>query len=319
MKVERHDDEPSWLAARQTCIGSSDAPTILGVGYKSALELWAEKTGKVEPKPSSLRMRVGHFLEEGVSTLAEEALGKRLVDPGHYTMFLSDERPWQAATVDRLIYHDLPGDPIPGAFGGWLEDAIRSHRLDGIVELKTVSSMAAKNWEDTPHLYALAQVAHQQAVTGMEEAHIAALIGLGDDLRVWPVERNEELIAALVEAEERFWECVQRDIPPPPDASEGAKEALSLLYPRSSGHIIQLGSEYLPLIERLETAKLEMKDAEERRRAAENELKALIGEAEGVDVEGAPVIYKWSQTRRVDPPRLEERVVEFRTLRAVKR
>lgn len=246
----------------------------------------------------------------------ERELDKRLVDPGHYTVYRSGERVWQTATIDRLV------DRLPFGFRRTAERLARETgprgRFRALVELKTVSTRAS-GWEDGPRLSAQVQVAHQMAVTGIEVGWIAALFGLGEGFQLYPIERDEELIAALIEAEERFLECVRRDIPPPVDGSDGAKAALARIYPVAAGPILSLGREHIELVDRYEQARAAARLAEAEKQAAENELKALIGDAEGIDVEGAEKIYKWTNTRRVDPPRLEERVVEFRTLRGVKR
>ena len=46
INVERE----AWLAGRRNGIGASDAPAALGISpFKSRGDLWAEKTGLVEP------------------------------------------------------------------------------------------------------------------------------------------------------------------------------------------------------------------------------------------------------------------------------
>jgi hypothetical protein len=56
---------------------------------------------------------------------------------------------------------------------------------------------------------------------------------------------------------------------------------------------------------------------EEEIRARENALKAAIGDATmGVLADGSG--WSWKTQRRVDPPRMEERVTEFRVLRRMK-
>ena len=79
-------------------------------------------------------------------------------------------------------------------------------------------------------LYVLCQVQHQLAVTGKKAAHICVLI-CGHETRIFKVIRSESVIEHIINAEQHFWQCVEKDIPPDADASESAATALQLLYP----------------------------------------------------------------------------------------
>ncbi len=70
------------------------------------------------------------------------------------------------------------------------------------------------------------------AVTGYKGAYIAALIG-GNTFRWRFIERDEELIAMLIQLEADFWEYVKSETPPPLDGSEAAAKFLAERFPAS--------------------------------------------------------------------------------------
>ena len=70
-----------WLEDRRKGIGGSDVATILGLNqYKSAYQLWLEKTGQVELKDTESEPAYwGNVLEEVVAKEFQERTGKKFV------------------------------------------------------------------------------------------------------------------------------------------------------------------------------------------------------------------------------------------------
>lgn len=61
------DRSPEWLAARQTGVGGSDIPIIMGWSpYKTRSQLLADKLGQTEPKPTTKAQARGIYLEDGI-------------------------------------------------------------------------------------------------------------------------------------------------------------------------------------------------------------------------------------------------------------
>jgi predicted phage-related endonuclease len=113
-------------------------------------------------------------------------------------------------------------------------------------------------------------------VTGMDLIDVAALIA-GDDFRVYPLERDERLIARIVEREAEFWSRVQRRDPPPVDPSrDGA--ALAWLWPRAEGEV-ELGPVGELLVEQWEAHGWAVHDHQEARERAKTELLTMMAEA----------------------------------------
>jgi putative phage-type endonuclease len=215
-----------WLTVRKGGIGSSDAASAVGLNpYKSQLELWMEKTGrdanlpKVDPKDQSSPMYWGTLLESIVAA--------------HYTMRSGHKvrrinavlqhptEPWMLANLDREVL----GTPEVQ-----------------ILECKTAGINGARLWKEGVPEYVQLQVMHQLAVTGKQTADVAVLI-CGQELQIHRIERDEGMIAKLVELERQFWQYVETDTPPPADGSDSADVALRCLYPKDNGSTLDLSQD----------------------------------------------------------------------------
>ncbi|MDL2284632.1 YqaJ viral recombinase family protein [Oxalobacter sp. OttesenSCG-928-P03] len=205
----------SWLDIRNQGIGSSDAACVLGLSpYKSALELWLEKTGRKAADDLSGNEAVfwGTTLEPVIAAIYAERTGTTVRRVN--AVLRHPEHPFMMVNLDREVRHPTDGR--------------------GILEVKTAGLHSAHLWDDgVPEVYQC-QVLHQLAVTGKPWADVAVLIG-GQDFRVFRIYPDEEKIHALIEAERDFWMRVEFDIAPEVDGSESGNRALGLMYPEDDG------------------------------------------------------------------------------------
>lgn len=82
------------------------------------------------------------------------------------------------------------------------------------------------------------QVHHQLAVTGKQAADVAVLLG-GQRLEIHRIERDERLIARLIELERQFWRYVETDAPSRGWFRVGrSRLALRCLYPEDDGQCL---------------------------------------------------------------------------------
>lgn len=204
-----------WRASRKNSIGGSDAATVLGLNpWSSPYTLWAEKTGTLEPEDISKKeaVRLGHYLEPYVAERFTEETGKRVRRENY--ILKNKYFPWAHANVDRLVIGEKAG-----------------------LECKTTSELMMGKFKDGeyPANY-YCQCMHYMAVTGFEKWYLAVLIG-NRDFRIFEIRRNEDEIAALMEAEQRFWGYVKQNVPPPVDGTQSTAETLEALYPETGGSV----------------------------------------------------------------------------------
>lgn len=215
-------DRKSWLAIRQSGIGSSDAAAAVGLNpYKSQLELWMEKTGRQSDNIAPCHdekltspLHWGQVLEPLVAEHYGRHTGHRVQRVNAILQHV--EHPWMLANLDREIVGN---------------DAVQ------ILECKTAGLFGAKLWKDGVPEYVQLQVMHQLAVTGQQAADVAVLLG-GHELQIHRIERDEAMIAQLIALEAKFWAFVENDTPPPADGSDSADKALRSLFPQDDGETV---------------------------------------------------------------------------------
>lgn len=207
-----------WLNVRKKGVGSSDAAAAVGLNpYQSKLELWLVKTGrdgglpKVDPHDEESPMYWGNILEPIVAAHYTRRSGNRVRRIN--AVLQHPELSWMLANIDREV---IGASDVQ------------------ILECKTAGINGAKLWKEGVPEYVQLQVQHQLAVTGKAAADVAVLLG-GQHLEVHRVHRDDALIARLIQLEERFWQYVTSDMPPPADGSESAEMALRCLYPTDTG------------------------------------------------------------------------------------
>jgi putative phage-type endonuclease len=267
----------AWLAARRDGIGSSDAAAIIGVSpWKSSFQLYCEKLGLADESPEETEaMRWGRLLESPIAEQYVLETGRRLASPGPYTIRVAPGRPWQLATLDRVITEaGARVTPAP-------------------LEIKTAGAAQRNDWKDEPPLQYQVQVQHQLAVTGAPWASIVVLIG-GQRLLWCDVERDERFIAVLLEQEEAFWRRVQRQEPPAPDASDRTRKFLAELYPReTAGKVIELPAEILDWDRQREHAIARLQEYGRIKDEADANIRLALGDAEaGTLPDGTIYTYK---------------------------
>ena len=219
-------DRDQWLTVRKHGIGSSDAAAAVGLNpYKSQLELWMEKTGrdgnlpKTDPNDETSPMYWGTLLEHIVASHYTKRTGHRVRRIN--AVLQHPKELWMLANIDR----EVMGAPDVQ-----------------ILECKTADFQGSFLWREGVPEYIQLQVMHQLAVTGKPCADVAVLI-CGQDLQIHRIQRDEALIAKLIELERAFWHYVETDTPPPADGSDSADLALRCLYPKDSGATLDLSGD----------------------------------------------------------------------------
>ena len=259
LKVSQMDgDHDLWLEMRNKGIGGSEVASIVGLNpWKSAYELWLEKTGRIEVADLSNNESVewGIKLEELVAEKFCEVTGKKVRRQG---MIQDEDVPYFFANIDRALI----GDETAG------------------LECKTTNAYSKNEWKDdqVPAHY-ICQCQWYMGITGATHWWIAVLIG-GNHFVYKKIERNEEDIKALRDAAKDFWYKVQNDIMPEVDDSSTCSEALDERYKGVPGTETELPSEAGELINNYFELQATKKELGKQETFIKNKLKSLLGDNE---------------------------------------
>lgn len=181
MLVEILQNTTKWRSFKQTKIGASDAPVIMGDSpWKTPRDLFEEKLGLRAPSITTSYMQRGIDLEPKARECFEKMTGIYVMPK---TM-VSDEIEWMMASLDGI---DFEGE--------------------NIVEIKCPGkkdhSTALKG--EIPKKYK-AQLQHQMKVCELEKMFYFSFDG--EEGIVLEVERDDEYLEILIENERKFWEIL---------------------------------------------------------------------------------------------------------------
>lgn len=179
---------------RAKYLGGSDIAAVLGISpWRTPLDLWADKIKprlEVEHKPALSR----GIRWEGV---VAEMLVERLKADGH--------------TVEVVGTNNRYKDSEHGFMAAEIDFEVKLDGAEEItnVELKTVHPFKMREWgesdSDNMPTHYTAQVMWGLGVTKRRSGILAALFG-ADELRAYPVMRDDETVAALRQHGLQFWE-----------------------------------------------------------------------------------------------------------------
>jgi putative phage-type endonuclease len=186
-------DRQAWLEERRKGIGASEAAAALGLDpYRSPLELWALKTGRIQPQAENEAMRLGLLLEPVLAGLYQ----------GRGTQTITEQQ----------VFVRHPELPLFATL-----DAVNSDGV--IVEFKTINERrAAKELgedgtDEVPESWVV-QAHQQMIVAGRDQVDFAVLVG-GQHYREFTVCRSSRLVDTIVPRLVGFWGLVEADEPPP--------------------------------------------------------------------------------------------------------
>lgn len=256
-----------WVEARKNGIGGSDVASIMGLNkYSSPLNVWLVKTGREESPDLSGKEAVewGNRLEDVVADKFADEHPELKVYRRNATL-VSLERPWAFANLDRCVTDRSGGV--------------------GILEVKTVGSRRAGDWDDGVPIYYLTQVLHYMSVTDYGYAWVAVLIG-GQEYREYFVERDEDDIKAINEHVDAFWHgFVETDIAPALIGNQPEADALLQQHTDPSTEMLPMLDMDVSMLGELQRINDQMNDLKHRKTLIENQLKDIIGDYKGIETE----------------------------------
>ena len=201
--LERLGLSAAEVSDRRHGIGGSDANIILSGDAERIRQLWLEKRAEAEPADFSnnLAVMLGCWTEPFNRQWYEQLTGERLREPGR--SFTCARHSWRRCTVDGLLQ-------AKGA----------------VWEAKHTNAFGKS--EEVLERY-MPQLQHNMAVTGYQQAVLSVIFG-NHKFEIFEIAADWLYQIELLEAEERFWECVltgEEPVavePPPPPRPIGTRE-----------------------------------------------------------------------------------------------
>lgn len=300
MSVERHitPGRDEWLALRKQDVTASAVGALYGChDYLTAYGLWAEKTGRMSSDaPDSGILRRGRLLEP----VAVEAL--------------REERPTWEVTRSTDYFRDTDA-----RLGGTPDVLVRCpERGAGIVQIKTVAPMVFRQkWLDEDRQIAVPtwiglQASVEAYLTGAKWAAVAVLVvDHVIDLHIIDVPLVDGLMDRVKADVQAFWALCDSGATPDPDyGRDGA--LIARLFDTDNGSTVDLSTDnHLPeLLAEREALKAQEKQASERIKVIETEIRAKVGEATFATLPGWNISLKTLQRKAY-----EVKATSYRALR----
>lgn len=270
--VEMSKEE--WLLKRKEGIGASEIGAVLGFNkYRTPYQVWLDKTSRdIIEVIETPAMRRGTMMEETVAQEYSTYTGNTIRRDNKIR--IHPEARFLFASLDRIILDKNDGRGV------------------GVLECKTVSSFAQKQWEEEIPLYYYAQLQQQLAVTGYSWGEIALLVADTFELTILPFERNEDFIKQMIDVASIFWNTnVLGKVAPPMELPDFETKFIK------DDVKVEANTAVVKMISDLKDVKEKIKALSESKESIEDSLKTFIGE-KSVLVDGETILATWKTVEK---------------------
>ena len=264
IEIKRNEAEKAaWLEKRKHYVTGTDAGKLIGVSpWGGKFAVWLDKTGRAAPVVETPAMKAGKKFESAILQMYAEEMNCKLEHVDGYQLITCDKYPRLGASLD-----------------GW------NHDLQIPVDAKNIKWKNEKwgdAWTDQFPEYYKAQLQVQMMVTGATFAHLAVMFS-GQDFFIYSMEYDEEMAQKILDASDEFWPFVERDKMPEADGSDEATEYIKSEFARGDAATVKEPTEeILEALKGLQKAKLDEKDAQNRKTEFENRIKLFMGDATAI-------------------------------------
>ncbi len=267
---------------RRGLITSTDVGPIFEVDSygRTGFDRWAEKKGHAPRWDPTPRMLMGKDVEQGIMKAYERLTGRKVAWTDRTLQH--PQRTWMGASPDALVF--APSDA-----------------LDRVVDAKLVFWDQRRKWGATSHQIPEGiqlQMWWIMAVLECEVCDVAAWAG-EDEPRIYQIERDREAERVMIaKCEEWHRRYIEGDEIPPISGSKGAAVWLQQTFPRQRADIREATADEVEALESLALARRDLKEADERRKVLENEIKLAIGDHEGLEWEWGKFTWKLTKDKK---------------------
>lgn len=264
IEIKRNESEKdAWLEKRKHYVTGTDAGKLIGVSpWGGKFAVWLDKTGRAAPVVETPAMKAGKKFESAILQTYAEEMNCKLEHVDGYNLITCDKYPRLGASLD-----------------GW------NHDLQIPVDAKNIKWKNEKwgdAWTDQFPEYYKAQLQVQMMVTGATFAHLAVMFS-GQDFFIYSMEYDEDMAQKILDATDEFWPYVENDQMPEADGSDEATEYIKSEFARGDAAAVKDPTEeILEALKGLQKAKLDEKDALDRKTEFENRIKLFMGDATAI-------------------------------------
>lgn len=309
ISIDKESDYQNWLNFRLNGIGASEVGTLLGLNpYKSKIELFYQKLGVIPlMTEENVVMFYGNRLEDFVASMWEyyentpesivqnynagrkirhaKSVNGYILNSDYPNLFFSPDRLIVESETDRVVH----------------KGNIVRKNVKGVLEIKTISGFASKQWDGgIPPSYVVQVMTY---LIGMEQEYAEiALFEDGRKFNVLPIFRNDALITKILTEVDDFSDRVKAAkgdmenihlYEPEPDGTQAFEQFLNKKYANSEQKTIMGTKEVLEIAVRHKIAAEELKEKETELREYTNQIKNYMQEFEAIDFgDSGKIIWK---------------------------
>lgn len=269
---------PEWYAFRQydelrdppVVFGASDAAAICGNSeYRTPAHVFLSQTQPQEQQEDADHLWFGKAVEPVIIGRYQEKTGRMVVAP--VPMFFHPVHRFIAATPDAIT----------------LDSKWRKH--DFPIDAKSTGFRMADKWgeegTDEVPIDVLMQAQQQMLVMGADHQETIQLLLSSRSIRIYPIERNQDLCDAIVEAGRELSERIIANDPPEPNWTHPkAREINKALFGLQSAIRRQADAEFQLAREAYKMALEAEKEAVKAKEAAKGKMEWLMGDAAFMDL-----------------------------------
>jgi putative phage-type endonuclease len=259
-----------FVNGRRRGLGGSDLASILGLSpWKTAYQVWREKTQPIEDTEPNAAMQYGNLIEPVIR------------------QWYADETGRKVTVLKDMLHH--PQYPFIIANLDGIADGQR------VLEIKT--AQYADDWgepgtDEIPLPYSC-QVQQYMMVTGFNVADVAVSFG-GRMPVIYEVPADKDLHTILLEKMVEFWALVQSNTPPEPVTYA---DAIARFGGKSVGKVV-VASEFIEdRVKALREIRQQCSTLEEQEKRLKADLMIELGENDTLVDPSGKVLATWKQSK----------------------
>lgn len=289
MKILEHNESvvgpaaysPEWYEIRfydpgrspVVLFGASEAAAACNVSpYMTALELFLEKRGSIEPNHSkpeeSERLEIGKALEPAILKLYQSRVGN---------IILGTECPLHISCATNFVGATPDAIAVDADSNSWLVDAKSSSFFMTDKTGENEHRYGADGTDEVP-LTNLFQAQQQMYVMGADRVDFPVLLD-NRQLRIYRVPRSDELIATIVDAEKELAERIINNDPPEPNYEhKSTKRLLNEMFGCEVGTVREFDQTHMGMLLTWEHLNGVIRKAEAHRDEIKNRIAHNMGD-----------------------------------------